>query len=214
MSEDQKFIFDSIYTQVRSGFYSIEDIQTSILDEIEDNGCADEVSEEWAYEQIEKVYEELLQESKSWHHPNHTERLIAAFDEMAENKIIALHFPGYTNEDGEYEVEEVERTLIDNDTKSVGYCFYNGEDLEKAIKGDGLYLHFQKLNNVNDVITKELAQKIIQILQKHQLEVEWNGKAISPIFLPKFVWQKVYNEEDRDLLNYNSVIDMILEYHL
>lgn len=213
MSEDQKFIFDSIYTQVRSGFYSIEDIQSSIIDEIDDNGCADEVSEEWAFEQIDNMYEELLQESASWPTPTYTQRLVAAFDELAESKMIALHFPGYDHEDGEYEAEEVERTLIDNGTKSEGYCFYTGHDLDKAIKGEGLSIHFQKLNNVSDAVSKEVANKIVEILRKHDFEVVWNNKANSPIFLPNFTWQKVYNEEDRDLLNYNHVIEMILEYH-
>lgn len=213
MSEDQKNIFDSIYTQVRSGFFSIEDIQASIIEEIEDSGCADEVSEEWAFEQIDNVYQELVNESSSWPSPTFTEKLVAAFDELAESKMIALHYPGFHNEDGEYEAEEVERTLIDNETKSEGYCFYNGYDLEKAIKGEGLSLYYQKLNNVSDAIAKDIAQKIITVLKKHNLEVEWSGKASSPIFLPGFTWQKVYNEDERDLLNYNHVIEMILEYH-
>src|SRR5690606_2505272 len=126
MSEDQQFIFDSIYTQVRSGFYSLEDIQTNIIEEIEDNGFEDEISEEWAYEQIDRVNEELLRESESWGENTQTTRLIAAFDELAESKIIALHYSGFTTEEGEYEVEEVERTLIDNEEKSEGYCFYHG----------------------------------------------------------------------------------------
>src|SRR5690606_13080029 len=123
MSEDQQFIFDSIYTQVRSGFYSLEEIQTNIIEEIEDNGFEDEISEEWAYEHIDKVYQELLKESDSWDEITQTQRLIDAFDELASSKIIAIHYPGYTIEDGEYEVNEIERTLIDNDQKSEGYCF-------------------------------------------------------------------------------------------
>jgi len=100
MSEDQQFIFDSIYTQVRSGFYSLEDIQNNIIEEIEDNGFEDEISEDWAYEQIDRVNEELLKESESWGENTQTTRLIAAFDELAESKIIALHYTGFTNDTG------------------------------------------------------------------------------------------------------------------
>lgn len=210
MSEDQKIIFDSIYTQVRSGFYSIEDIQENIIEEIENNGFEDEISEEWAYDHIDKVYTQLLEDHQQWESPTQTERLINAFDELAESKIIALHYTGYSQEDGEYEVEEVERTLRNNDEKSDGYCFYHGIDLEKAVLGEGLNITFQKIDNVSDIIAKEIAQKIIEVLKKHDLEVSWNGKANSPIHLPNFTWERVYNEEDRDLLNYNFVIDSIL----
>src|SRR5690606_40234466 len=60
------------------------------------------------------------------------------------------------------------------------------------------------------IIAKEIAQKIIEVLKKHDLEVSWNGKANSPIHLSNFKWERVYSEEDRDLLNYNFVIDSIL----
>lgn len=210
MSEDQQFIFDSIYTQVRSGFYSLEDIQNNIIEEIEDNGFEDEISEDWAYEQIDRVNEELLKESESWGDDTQTNRLIAAFDELAESKIIALHYTGFTNDDGEYEVTEVERTLIDNDEKSEGYCFYHGQDMERAVRGEGLYISFQKIDNVSDVVSREVAKKIVEVLEKHNLKVDWNGKAATRIFLPEFKWERIYNEEDRDLLNYNYVIDAIL----
>lgn len=211
MSEDQKIIFDSLYTQVRSGFYSTEDIQASILDEIEDHGFADEVSEEWVFEKIDEVYKELSEESKSWETNSETNKLIKAFESLAEIKIIALHFPGYSNEDGEYEAEEVERTLLNNGTKSIGYCFYTGYNLEKAILGEGLQIQFQKLNNVSDVVAKEVAVTIVDTLKKHDLAVDWNGKADTPIRLTNFKWERIYNDTDRDLLNYNNVIDTILE---
>lgn len=210
MSEDQQFIFDSIYTQVRSGFYSLEDIQNNIIEEIEDNGFEDEISEDWAYKQINAVNEELLKESESWGENTQTNRLIAAFDELAESKIIALHYTGYTMDDGEYEVVEVERTLNDNDEKSEGYCFYHGQDLERAVRGDGLNISFQKINNESDVVSKEIAKKIVAVLEKHDLKVDWNGKASSKILLPEFKWQRIYDEDDRDLLNYNYVVDAIL----
>lgn len=214
MSEDQQFIFDSIYTQVRSGFYSLEDIQNSIIEEIEDNGFEDEISEDWAYEQIDNVYRELLSESKTWQAPTLTERLIKAFDELAQQRIIALHYPGYTMEDGEYEVVEVERALRENNEKSEGYCFYHGQDLERAVRGEGLLIAFQKIDNESDVVSKEIAKRVVKVLEKNGFTVEWDGKANSRILLPSFKWERVYDDEARDLLNYNYVVDTILENHL
>jgi len=211
MSEDEQFIFEFIYTQVRSGFYSLEDIRETAIEEIDDNGFGDEISEEWADKQIEIVYNELLEESQTWENPTETERLIAAFDELAEkHKITALHYAGYTMDDGEYEVVEIERTLIENGEQSEGYCFYHGQDLERAVQGEGLMIAFQKIDNVSDSVSKEVAQIIVDVLEKHGLKTDWDGKAESRISLPNFKWQRVYHEDNRDLLNYNYVIDAIL----
>ncbi len=211
MSEDEQYIFDSIYTQVRSGFYSLEEIQDNIIEEIEDNGFAFEISEEWAFTQIDNVYQSLLEESKSWPQPTATQRLILAFDELAEkHKIIALHYAGYDMSEGEYEVAEIERTLIENGEKSEGYCFYHGQDLERAVQKEGLYIAFQKIDNQNDSIAKDIAKKVIATLEKHGLTPEWNKKVNSRIFIPDFKWQHIFNEENRDLMNYNYVIDAIL----
>ena len=211
MSEDEQFIFDFIYTQVRAGFYSLEEIHEVAIEEIDDNGFGDEISEEWAYEQIEKIYAELLEESKTWESPTETERLIAAFDELAEKyKITALHYTGYTMDDGEYEVVEIERTLIENGEQSEGYCFYHGQDLERAVQGEGLMIAFQKIDNVSNSVSKEVAQIVVDVLEKHGLKTDWDGKAESRILLPNFKWQRVYHEDSRDLLNYNYVIDAIL----
>lgn len=211
MSEDKQFIFESIYMQVRSGFYNLEEIQENILEEVEENGFGDEISEEWTHNHIHQLHEDLINESKSWEFPTETERLIAAFDELSSvHKITALHFAGYTTEEGEYEVTEIERTLIENEEESAGYCFYHGQDLERAVQGDGLLIAFQKVDNTNDSITKEIAKKIVSVLQKHDLKTSWDGKATSRIELPDFKWSRIYNENNRDLLNYNYVIDAIL----
>lgn len=214
MSEDEQFIFDSIFTQIRSGFYSLEEVQANIIEEIEDNGFEDEISEEWALNQIDKVNAAFLEESRHWVQPMETERLIAAFDELAtKHKIIALHYPGYTTDDGEYEVAEIERTLIENGENSEGYCFYHGQDLERAVRGEGLLISFQKVDNESGSVSKEIAKKIITVLENHGLKTAWNGKASARILLPGFKWQRLYDENGRDLLHYNYVIDAVLGYH-
>src|SRR5690606_26960250 len=166
-------------------------VQEVAIEEIDDNGLGYEISEEWAYEQIEKIYAELLEESQTWENPTETERLIAAFDELAEkHKITALHYAGYTMDDGEYEVVEIERTLIENGERSEGYCFYHGQDLERAVQGEGLWIAFQKIDNVNDSVSKEIARTIVDVLEKHGLKTDWDGKAESRISLPNFKWQR------------------------
>ncbi|SRR5690554_2009463 len=214
MSEDKQFIFDSIFTQVRSGFYSLEEIQISVIEDVEYHGFGDEISEKWIQEQIQIVNSEFLEEYQHRERPTDTERLIEVFDELAsKHKIIALHDPGFITEDSEYEVADVERTLNDNEAASEGYCFYNGEDLDAAVRGEKLLLNFQKIDNTSDATSKEIARKIIEVLQNHGLKTTWDGKATSPIVLPGFKWERVYDENARDLHDNNYVIDAILDNH-
>ena len=81
MTENETFIYESIFNQIRMGFLSLDEIQENILEEIEDNEFADEISEEWAFDKIKEEYQKLLAESKQWKSPTDTERLIKAFDE-------------------------------------------------------------------------------------------------------------------------------------
>src|SRR5690606_22254313 len=112
-----------------------------------------------------------------------------------------------------YEVVEIERTLIENGEKSEGYCFYHGQDLERAVRGEGLLIAFQKIDKVSDSVSKEVAKKIVEVLEQHGLRTEWNGKADARILLPDFKWQRIYNENDRDLQSGNKMRASAFPFH-
>ena len=209
MTENQEFIYESIVSQVRMGFLPIDEIKDNIIEEIEDNGFEDEISEEWANEQIDNEWENLISESKNWKSPNDTERLTEAFDELCDQNIIALHNAGFETSDGEYEVVEVERALRENGKMSEGYCFYHEQDLARAISKDNpsLYIAFQKINNEDDKISIEVGKKVVEVLKHHGFAVDWNESANTKILIPNFKWQRIYDEKNRDLQDYNDVIE-------
>lgn len=209
MTENQEFIYESIVSQVRMGFLSIDEIKDNIIEEIEDNGFEDEISEDWANEQIDKEWENLISESKNWKSPTDTERLTEAFDELCDQNIIALHNAGFETSDGEYEVVEVERALRENGKMSEGYCFYHEQDLARAISKDNpsLYIAFQKINNEDDKISIEVGKKVVEVLKHHGFAVDWNESANTKILIPNFKWQRIYDENNRDLQDYNDVIE-------
>ncbi|MEO7978677.1 MAG: hypothetical protein ABI657_16145, partial [Flavobacterium sp.] len=60
MTENEQFIYESIFNQVRMGFLSLDEIQENITEEIEDNEFEDEISEEWAFDKIKEEYQKLL----------------------------------------------------------------------------------------------------------------------------------------------------------
>ncbi|OXG00527.1 hypothetical protein BC749_105227 [Flavobacterium araucananum] len=213
MTENQEFIYESIFNQVRMGFLSLDEIQENILEEIEDNEFEDEISEEWAFDKIREEYQKLLSESKQWKSPTDTERLIKAFDELCDENILALHNAGYTTTDGEYEVVEVERALQENEVESDGYCFYHEQDLARAIaiEDPGLFIAFQKVDNSDDATTIEVGKIVAEALRNNGLEVNWNGSARSKIEIPGFRWQHIFDEDGRDLQDYSEVVERMIQ---
>jgi hypothetical protein len=213
MTDNEAFIHESIFNQVRMGFLSIDEIRQNIIEEIEDNEFKDEISEEWAFEKIDQEYQKLLSESKLWKSPTDTEKLIKAFDELCDDNIIALHNAGYTTSDGEYEVVEVERELQENEVISDGYCFYHEQDLARAIaiENPGLYIAFQKVDNSDDETTIEVGKRVAEVLINNDFKIKWDGSARTKIEIPGFRWQKIFDEDARDLQDYNEVIDRMLQ---
>ncbi|WP_289661469.1 DUF6891 domain-containing protein [Flavobacterium panacagri] len=213
MTENEEFIYESIFNQVRMGFLSIDDIKENIMEEIEDNEFEEEISEAWAFEKIDEEYQKLLTESKHWKSPTDTERLINAFDELCDQNIVALHNAGYTTSDGEYEVVEVERELRENGVTSDGYCFYHEQDLARAIdpENPSLYIAFQKVDNSDPATTIEVGKKVAEVLRNNGFEVKWEETASRKIEIPNFRWQQVYNEDSRDLQDYGEVVERMIE---
>lgn len=213
MTENEAFIYESIENQVRMGFLSLDEIKDNILEEIEDNEFENEISEDWAINQIETEWQSRFDESKTWEHPTDTDRLITAFDDLCDNNIIALHNAGYTTSDGEYEVVEVERELRKHNIVSDGYCFYHEQDLSRAIAKEdpSLYIAFQKVDNEDDNITIAVGKKVVEILKKHQFKVDWNESPTTKIHIPNFKWELFYNENNVDLLNYEAVAKRMIE---
>ena len=216
MTENEEFIFESIFNQVRMGFVSVSEIKDTIFEEIEDNGFEDEISEEWASEIIDKEYNKLKSESQNWNKPTDTEKLIEAFDELCKENIIALHNAGFENSDGEYEVSEVEKALNKQKIASYGYCFYHEQDLSRAvsIENPSLFISFQKINNTDSNVTLEIGRKIVKILADKGLDIEWDEDVNQKILIKNFKWQYLYYEDKRDLQDYNDVIGLIINKEL
>ena len=75
-----------------------------------------------------------------------------AFDELNASGIIALQNTGMTMSDG---LEDVGAALHERPRGTVrGYCFYHGQDLERAVNQEGLWLAFGDLNDQADAKIK------------------------------------------------------------
>ena len=210
MSENQIFIFDSVYSQLRSGFLPIEEIEEATREEVDENGFADEISEVWILATIQQEWRRLEHESQHWVHPTDTQKLMAAFDQLCKDKIIALHNAGYEMSDGGVEAVEIEIQLRKKGITSDGYCFYHQQDLDRVLGPAGvLNIAFQKIDNSEDAVTIEVGTRVLEALQAHGLLAEWDGTATNRIQVRNFLWRRIYSEADEYRFAHERVLKLM-----
>lgn len=211
MTENEKYLYDHFLTSIKSGFESIEDIIENALEEVEDEGWENEISEDWIRETITREYSKNEAESKKWSHPTDPERLHAVFDKLCKNRIVALHNAGYTQSDAIYDVQDVWKDLEDEGMKPIGYCYYHGQDMERVIETGTLCIGFygEKENNDKDAIA--IGNKVASALKEAGFTIEWNGTASRRIEIPDFKWQNVFtsDEEVEDTWGYERIFKLM-----
>ncbi|WP_025125159.1 DUF6891 domain-containing protein [Myroides odoratimimus] len=213
MTEEQKFIAESISYLIKSGFWDSEDVEEFITEEINENDLQGKINEKWIKETILKEERALLKASKNWHVPTTTQKLVKAFDQLVDQHIIALHYAGYTIDDGYYEVDQIEEQLQAKGKKSKGICFYNEQDLQRAFREKDPYLTlaFQDMHSEKEEDSISVGKKIVQTLQENGFKTEWDGTATQKITILNFVWQQAYKPENALLLDYDSVAEKLLK---
>lgn len=187
-------VLEFIKREVQFGF----DNQADILESVWDAGFEDEdeLHENWLKQVIAEHYNHHQTESKKWTMPTDFDKLAKVFDELNQEKIIALHKAGYTKQDGYSDVGEVVDLLSTKNIVPLGYCFYHTQDLERAIEptSKNLLLAFDDINE-NDENAIVIGQKITKKLNDNGFTVEWNGTVEERIEIKNISWQKIPDEQ-------------------
>jgi hypothetical protein len=182
MSDVNTHILNAIKTWVWSGFYSESDVQQMIGDSLDKGADEAQLRASVAPEFASKAATE-----PTWPETTDCDRLDQAFAELNERGIIALQNAGYTMSDGRYEVGLVLRT---RGRKGVnGYCFYHGQDLERAVTGGGLWLAFGDFDNDRDSKI-EIGRSVRRILEQLGFSIDWSNDAETRIYIPEFDWKR------------------------
>jgi hypothetical protein len=182
LSDIDQYILDAIKTYVWSGFYSPADVQQAIGDLLEEG--ADEAMLRAA---VLPEFEKKARAELGWPPETDCDRLDAAFESLEEQGILALHNAGNTMSDGH---EDAAAILEESgDATFVGYCFYHGQDVERAIAGGGLLIAFDHVEG--DVPDKKVIGQAVQAaLEAEGLATEWNDDPETRINLPDFDWKR------------------------
>ena len=182
MNDADKYILENIRTWVWSGFYSPEEVDEFIDDILEPD--ADEAMLRAA---VLPEFEKKAAAEASWPARTDCDRLDDAFAELNAAGIIALHNAGYTMSDGHEDVGEELHRRGRNGIR--GYCFYHGQDLERAVAGEGLTLAFGDLDAEDDQKVV-IGREVKQALERAGLSVKWNGDPGTRIEVCKLDWKR------------------------
>lgn len=182
MNETDEYILHAIKNWVWSGFYDADEVDSMIDDILEDD--ADEAM---LRASVVSEFDKKSATEASWPNTTDCDRLDQAFAELNSRGIVALHNAGYTMSDGISDVSEV---LGGQDRTGIkGYCFYHGQDTERAVEGGGLWIAFGDLHD--DPLKKtEIGHLVKDVLQASGLTVEWNGDPETRLNLPKLDWKR------------------------
>ena len=176
-----------IATMVRSGFYSRERLIEIFTAEMyapndpDPNDVAVSIDANFAkYEKEKREYPATTD----------CDRLDTAFTRINERGVIAIQNAGYTQSDGYDDVGTVYSEHPDKE-RILGYCFYHGQDLERAINGGGLYFAFGPVDPAEEqTIGVEVGTIIREELERAGLAVDWDGTFEKRLSIPKLNWQK------------------------
>ena len=180
-------ILDAISRHVRGGFETPADIVRIVLETV-DEGAAVDRDEVDAV--VAAAFRSQRRAQAAWPAVTDCDRLDAAFAALEARGIIALHYAGYTQSDGYDEVVEAVHALAEP-PRAIGYCFYHGQDLERAVDGGGLRLAFGPIDpNREPDEGPRIGRMIVDALADAGLESAWNGSFQQRIDLPRIDWKR------------------------
>lgn len=177
MEDDAAF---EIRRLVRGGFRTAEEIVSVVCEEIFEDLDEAEVAKE-----VEREFDALRREQASWPAETDCDRLTKAFDALNARGIVALENAGYTQSDGYDDVRDAAPP------GAQGYCFYHGQDLDRAVDGGGLYLAFGPLDPAQEESDgPRVGRIVVEELARRGFKTEWNGTFDQRIFIPKIDWKR------------------------
>ena len=177
---------ECIQHHVWSGFYTESEILEIITEEAFEPGeiNKDEANNAITAELIRKSQEEVI-----WPAETDCDKLDRAFSELNAMGVIALQNAGYTQSDGMEDMVEQYDELGGDTSPVIGYSFYHGQDLERAVRGEGLMLTFGDING-EDEKGEKIGQIIHDTLRKAGFNVEWDGTINKRIEIKNLDWKK------------------------
>ena len=185
MNDTEKYIYDAICNCVWSGFYDQDDVHQVIDDILEDDA-----DEKMLRSLVGPEFGKKAEAEKSWPEETDCDRLDSLFEQLNNNGIIALQNAGYTMSDGLDDVGEILQEIGRENVR--GYCFYHGQDMERAVNGGGLFMAFGDLDDDPEQRAK-IGCVVKECLESNGFETDWSGDSESRININNIDWKRRYS---------------------
>jgi hypothetical protein len=170
---------------VWSGFHSEADAAGMLEDHLSEEAAF--INPEAIRKALASEFKTKLAVEKSWPQETDCDRLDRVFETLNAQGICALQNAGYTQSDGFSDVSEV---IAEEGRENFrGYCFYHGQDLERAIAGHGLLLAFGDLEQ-SEAQSIAIARSIIEALTKERFTTKWDGTTKQRIDIRNIDWKR------------------------
>jgi hypothetical protein len=188
MPIDRSHASEQIKLLVWSGLRSQKESRRIVLDDCFRPEEVTEADATWVGEEVARAWSAKLEEEKPWPALTDWDKLDAAFASLRAGGIIALHQAGYEPSDGppmvaeEYHARGAERSGL------VGFCFYDWQSIERAIKGYGVWLACGDIAG-DPQRGAEIARRVVAAVEGAGLRTTWDGTIDGSIWVD-MRWQK------------------------
>ena len=144
----------------------MEDIRELLPDIVEEEG-----DEKRGLSIADREFRLKAQEEATWPALTDCDRVDRAFERLRDQGIVALHYAGYTMSDG---LDDVAQVAAESSGRFWGYCFYHGQDVERAVASGDLWVAFGDLSE-GDERKVEAGQAVLAALRSSGLTAKWDG---------------------------------------
>ena len=189
-SKSKKFdveVIGEIRDCLREGCYSRDRLVEIFCEEKYLKG---ELDPKVVRETVDRELAALREEQKSWPKETDCDRLSQVFQALNSIGVIALENAGFDQGEGYEAVTKAMKNAREKE-KISGYCFYHNQDLERAVKGQGLYVAFGPIDpEKEETAGPQVGKLVVQELERRGFKVKWNGKFNERIFIEKLDLKK------------------------
>jgi hypothetical protein len=177
----EQYIRSAIEKEVWSGFRGVDAVNEMLADILEPG--VDEAAMRAA---IHDEFRKKAAAEAEWPATTDCDRLDAAFAKLETQGICALPNAGYEMSDGYTEVAEAEHAR-QRDYR--GYCFYHGQDVEKALAGHGVHIVFGAMND-DPAEGVKVGRTVRDALLEQGLQIAWNETIEQRLHIPGILWRR------------------------
>jgi len=182
-----------IIDYVKAGFLSNNEILEECKEYVEDNYPDD--CEKITDDEFLEIIKMLCYKYQNTGNQEQFKKLDTVFQHLIKQGIIALHYAGYTQDEGFVDCNEIATRRYENGEKVIGCCFYSMQDLEHILHEENSLLYLSFGNYFDKPTAKEIGQMIVWELEKAGFVVEWDQTASTKIAIKDLKWDKYFGKD-------------------